>query len=372
MRSLRALGTASTLAVALTGCIGPEDASDDARAGVTRRYFVAAEEVDWDYAPDGYDVTMGRDFGEDASVFVAGNGVDRVGSVYRKAIFRQYSDDTFTTPVDRPEWAHAGLLGPVLRAAVGDTIEIVFENHTTMPTSMHPHGVRYDKASEGAGSNDGTTDAERGDDAVAPGERYVYRWEVPETAGPGPAEPSSKVWLYHSHADTVGDTNAGLIGAIVVTRANLADDTGAPVDVDREMVSLFAVLDENASRYADENRARFAPEADPEDEEFEESNLMHSINGRVFGNGDHPTMTEGDLVRWYLLDLGTEVDLHTPHWHGNTVMVTGERTDIVELLPASMKVADMQADNPGTWLYHCHVDDHIIAGMSTLYEVQRR
>jgi len=39
------------------------------------------------------------------------------------------------------------------------------------------------------------------------------------------------------------------------------------------------------------------------------------------------------------------------------------RTDNVELLPASMKVADMVADNPGTWLFHCHVAEHMMEGM---------
>lgn len=96
---------------------------------------------------------------------------------------------------------------------------------------------------------------------------------------------------------------------------------------------------------------------------------MHSINGYVCGNGPHPTMNQGERVRWYVTDLGTETDLHAPHWHGNTVVAYGHRTDVVELLPGSMLVADMAANNPGTWMYHCHVDDHITAGMSTLYVV---
>ena len=45
------------------------------------------------------------------------------------------------------------------------------------------------------------------------------------------------------------------------------------------------------------------------------------------------------------------------------------RTDVVSLLPASMVVADMVPDNPGTWLFHCHVNDHIAAGMLTRYRV---
>lgn len=45
------------------------------------------------------------------------------------------------------------------------------------------------------------------------------------------------------------------------------------------------------------------------------------------------------------------------------------RTDVTALLPAQMVVADMTADNPGIWLFHCHVNDHITAGMQTRYQV---
>jgi manganese oxidase len=45
------------------------------------------------------------------------------------------------------------------------------------------------------------------------------------------------------------------------------------------------------------------------------------------------------------------------------------RMDMLELLPGSMKVVDMQPDDLGTWMYHCHVNDHITAGMLALYTV---
>ena len=81
------------------------------------------------------------------------------------------------------------------------------------------------------------------------------------------------------------------------------------------------------------------------------------------------TMRRGERVRWYLMGMGTEVDLHTPHWHGNTVLIDGHRKDVTELFPATLEVADMRPDDAGTWLYHCHVGDHITAGMLALYNV---
>ena len=96
---------------------------------------------------------------------------------------------------------------------------------------------------------------------------------------------------------------------------------------------------------------------------------MHSVNGYVYGNQPVLTLRRGERVRWYVMSMGTEVDLHTPHWHGNDVTVNGMRMDVVSLLPAGMIAADMVPDNPGTWLFHCHVNDHIVAGMMTRYRV---
>ena len=75
-------------------------------------------------------------------------------------------------------------------------------------------------------------------------------------------------------------------------------------------------------------------------------------------------------MRWYLFGLGSETDFHTAHWHGLRVLDEGTRpADTIELLPGSMKVADMVADNPGDWLFHCHVGDHMANGMFALVSV---
>ena len=47
------------------------------------------------------------------------------------------------------------------------------------------------------------------------------------------------------------------------------------------------------------------------------------------------------------------------------------RTDVGALLPMGMFVADMTPDNPGKWLFHCHVSAHLRAGMQAFYTVER-
>ncbi|TAN47008.1 MAG: copper oxidase [Methylococcaceae bacterium] len=337
-----------------------------------RTYYIAAEEVLWDYAPSyPVDPMHGTEFGDKEKVFLEGNEKDRIGHRYYKTHFVEYTDAAFATPKPRgPEWLHLGLLGPVIRGSVGDTIKVVLKNKTdNLPVSLHPHGLFYRKNSEGTHYNDGTLGADKADDHVAPGQIYTYTWEVPERAGPAPEDQSSIVWLYHSHVDETADTNTGLVGPIIISRKGELDAKGKLRGIDREFVVLFSVFDENKSLLLEKNMEEFAPRIDPDDAEFQESNRMHAMNGYVYGNLPGLTMREGEKVRWYQLALGTEVDLHTPHWHGNTLTSDGHRIDVLNLLPATHATVDMTPDNPGVWMYHCHVNDHIEAGMMAAYTV---
>jgi hypothetical protein len=76
-------------------------------------------------------------------------------------------------------------------------------------------------------------------------------------------------------------------------------------------------------------------------EGFAAANFKASINGYMFANLPMPVMKRGERVRWYVMTLGGEVNIHTPHWHGNVVSINGHRTDIFSLLPAQFVSADM-------------------------------
>jgi len=353
--------------------------------GQTRNYYIAVDEVDWDYTPLGVDGMTGKPFDHMSAMYVE-SGKHQIGRVYRKAVYREYTDATFTTLKKRtPQWEHLGLLGPALHAEVGDTIKIFFKNNGTQSYSMHPHGVLYEKASEGAYYNDGANDPTH-NGVIAPGGTHTYIWEVPERAGPGPNDPSSVVWLYHSHNYEGHDTNAGLIGTIIVTRKGMARPDGTPKDVDDEFVTAFFLIDENNSWYLNHNIQAHTTDPKgvnkleniPADADgnfsivgsgFIASNIRLTINGYIFANMPVMTMKKGDHVRWYVISLGNGFNFHTPHWHGNTVTVNGSRTDVLSLAPAQMITADMVPDNVGTWMYHCHLSDHMEAGMMAMYKV---
>jgi FtsP/CotA-like multicopper oxidase with cupredoxin domain len=357
-------------------------------SGQTRTYYVAADEVVWDYAPSGRDEAMGMDFDPVARTFTE-PGPHKIGRVNKKAIYREYTDPTFTKLKARvPEDQYLGILGPIFHGEVGDTFKIVFKNNATHPYSMHPHGVLYEKDSEGADYNDNTSGADKADGCVAPGATHTYTWQVPERAGPGPNDPSSVFWLYHSHCDELRDVASGLFGGFVVTRRGMARPNGTPKDVEHEFVSMFIAINENESWYLDDNINAYCTDpkgvAKGESENlsatgiagtvastgFSDANIKWSINGYLYGNMPMMSMRKGDRVRWYVTTLGDFNNDHTPHWHGNTVLVGGQRTDVLSLTSAQMITAEMTPDAPGIWLYHCHISDHMLAGMVARYEVK--
>jgi len=375
------------LAVAASARDGMADEQVGGRHGRVRIHFIAAEEIEWDYGPAGRDEAMGHAFSDFEKGYME-PGPHRIGRVYKKCVYREYTDAKFNRLVERSgDQQYLGILGPILYAEVGDTLKIVFKNRASRPYSMHPHGVLYNKNSEGSMTNDGTTGDDKADDAVPPGASYTYIWEVAERAGPGPADPSSIVWLYHSHVDELRDIASGLFGAIVVSARGKARPDGHPSDVDREFVSMTITINENESWYLDENVQKYATDPGGVNRRestlngpdgilavglgrgFADINQRYSINGYMFGNMPMLMMKKGEHVRWYLVTLGDSNNVHTPHWHGNSVEFHGHRTDVVSLSPAEMETVDMVPDNPGIWLFHCHTSDHMAAGMVTRYQV---
>ncbi len=348
----------------------------------TRTYYIAADEVVWDYAPTGMNLLTDQPFGEVESHWVE-RGPTSIGHVYKKAIYREYTDSSFAELKPRlPEWEHLGILGPLLRAQVGDTIRIVYRNNVHFPTSLHPHGVFYNKDSEGTPYADATDERDKFDDGVPTGGTHVYVWPVPERAGPAQGDLSSVFWMYHSHTEEIKDVNAGLIGPMIVSAPGTLTADGRQTDVDREFIVAFAEMNENESWYIEDNIRTYAgdPDAVPIGRgPFGDvlagagidwgKNFMESMNGLIYGHLSGLTMRVGERVRWYIM-ASTNFEPHSPHWHGNTVTIREMRTDVAEILPMGMTVAEMEPDNPGIWLFHCHVSYHLMAGMQAVYTVE--
>ncbi|XP_066496065.1 hephaestin [Tiliqua scincoides] len=341
--------------------------------GATRVYFLAIHEVDWNYAPLGKNMVTGQRITNDpaASQFLQ-SSKNRIGSIYKKTVYKEYTDATYTSEIPKPAWL--GFLGPIIRAEVGDTIIVHLKNFAKRPFSIHPHGVFYAKDSEGSLYPDKSSGNLKKDDALAPGGNHTYTWTVPQDHGPTADDSACLTWIYHSHVNAPKDIATGLIGPLLICReGTLKSISQRRHDVDLDFFLMFSVIDENESWQLGDNIASFCEDpgsVDKDHEGFRESNKMHAINGYVFGNLPEISVCAGEHISWHLFGMGSEVDVHTAFFHGQTLTVRGHRTDVTSLFPATFVVAEMVPQSVGKWLLSCQVHDHLQGGMEALYTVR--
>ncbi|XP_066507693.1 ferroxidase HEPHL1 [Hoplias malabaricus] len=349
-------------------------------SAINRTFFIAIREENWDYSPGGLNRVNGKPAAEDqhASVFLL-QGPHRIGHVYKKAIFKEYTDGSYIHEIPKPSWL--GYLGPLLRAEVGDVIEIHLKNFASRTYSMHPHGVFYEKNSEGAMYPDGTSGAMKQDDGVAPGGTHTYRWTVKPEYAPTHGDPNCLTWAYHSHVVAPRDISSGLIGALLTCKKGTLKMTSGDgvkysevkrTDVDQDFLLMLSMVDENLSWYLEDNIETFCSDpagVDPADPDFIHSNKMNAINGYVYGNLPGINLCQNRTVSWHLLGMGNEVDVHSAYFHGHTLLMYGHRVDTVSLFPATFLTAEMTPMMTGTWLFNCQVNTHIQDGMQALFNV---
>lgn len=356
----------------VTKCDGKIHPVPSVSGGKKRTYYIAANEIPWNYGPTGMNNMTGENLtlaDSDSAVFFA-QGDQRIGGTYLKAIYEEYTSSSFTSKKNKP--GHLGFLGPVIRAEVGDIIEVVFKNNANHNYSIQPHGVFFNKSNEGALYQDHTSGAEKADDIVQPGHIYTYRWTVPEHVGPTNADAQCVTWLYYSSVDPVKDTYSGLFGPLLTCKKGSLNDDNTQKNIDKEFVLLFTVTDESGSWYHDENKkkAQNWQQINDEDEDYLESNKMHGVNGYLYANLPGLQMCLGDKISWHVIGLGNEVDMHTAYFYGNTFLHDGSVKDTLSLLPGVFATLTMTPDNAGEWALVCRTNDHYSAGMQAKYTVR--
>lgn len=235
---------------------------------------------------------------------------------------------------------NAQIPGPTIDVKAGDHVVIHLTNKTKEPHSIHTHVVKF------TSENDGT------DASVAhPGETKTVEWDA-VYAGTFP---------YHDHGHEAEGVALGLFGALVV---HAPDE--APANE-----HLVVLADFDPARYQS-----LPGVADPVTGEFPDGGTyhgghqyMHTINGRGYEDAIPPfTGKVGELSRWRVVSIGQE--FHTWHIHGHRWLDgAGQVTDNVQLGPGLYTTFEFREDNPGSWLVHCHVPNHMEGGMVTRYIV---
>ena len=89
--------------------------------------------------------------------------------------------------------------GPELRAKVGDTLIIHYENHLDHPSGIHWHGIELDNASDGTPLTQ---------NMVPPGGKFLYKFIVPR---------AGVYWYHPHHHSSTNQVFKGLYGSLIVT-----------------------------------------------------------------------------------------------------------------------------------------------------------
>jgi manganese oxidase len=283
--------------------------------GIRREYWIQAETARWAITPNQKDEWHGRATGG-RNVFTA--------FVYRAmtAGFADYLVDHPTIP------------GPLLTGEVGDVLVVHFRNADTklnQAVTMHPHGVKYNPEYDGAYMGEFTRDG----GFVAPGESFTYQWEcTPDSVG---------AWPYHDHGPNhTLNSFRGLFGPIIIrARGDKRPD---------RVHNLFA--------------HQLAPPVTRLERNF------HCFNGRAYA-GNTPTLTAKPGEDVEVNVFGQDSNFHTFHIHGHRWKdAAGAFTDNPGFGANECVRARFTEDNPGRWLYHCHVFSHQDVGMAGWYLVE--
>jgi ZIP family zinc transporter len=214
--------------------------------------------------------------------------------------------------------------GPTMVVRQGDTVAIDYTNDGAIPDTIHLHGIHDIPVSmDGVGGIS--------QPLVPHGGRYVYRFVARH---PG-------TFIYHTHDDEAM-LDSGLYGAIIVQPAHPRPVTSGLGGDFLEVLSSWQV------RSGAEN-------------EF-------TINGKEYPATQPIEVHEGERFRIRWINISGE-EFHTMHTHGHYQRIVARDAEPVNyrdiedtvLLGPGQRVDVVVKANaqPGTWLVHCHVLDHI-------------
>lgn len=209
--------------------------------------------------------------------------------------------------------------GPRIDVEAGDDVRIVLHNEMAVPTALHFHHLTVPNDMDGV---PGLTQ-----DSVLPGESFAYEFTI--------SDDDVGSQMYHSHFDSAHQVPSGLLGALIIRNDALEADLGVD-EVDHDLVMVLG-----------------------------DGPLGYALNGKSFPATEPLVVAQGDTVRVRYYNEGLEV--HPMHLHGvrQTVVARDGRPlaspyeeDNVLVAPGDRVDVVIEATEPGTWAWHCHILTH--------------
>ncbi len=215
--------------------------------------------------------------------------------------------------------------GPMIRVRVGDKIKIIVKNELPQETTVHWHGLAVPN------SEDGVPNITQ--KPIPPGGSHIYTFKVtPQMEG---------THLYHTHFNDTFQMDMGLHGLLIVDPAEKAKQ---PYDVE----AFYEMASFKVGGSDQEN--------------------VFTLDGKSFPEAPVLKVPIGARVILRLVNASGEND-HVMHLHGYTfkvVALDGNPLDqpyeanTVNLGPSQTADIAFKAVNPGIWMFHCHILDHMI------------
>lgn len=223
-------------------------------------------------------------------------------------------------------WGYNGqTAGPLIRVRVGDKVEVVVHNHLPDATTVHWHGLAVPNAMDGV---PGVTQ-----NSIPPGGTFTYKFTVtPQMIG---------THYYHSHYNDLFQVDHGLYGPLIVDPATPTQH----YDVD----ALYIIGGWNIAG-GEDNEDGF------------------TLDGKPYPNSPQLNVKLGQTVRIRLINA-CGISEHAMHLHGYTFQVIAidgnpvakpQSQNTVTLLPGETMDIAFKANNPGRWMFHCHILDHVM------------
>jgi plastocyanin len=225
-------------------------------------------------------------------------------------------------------WAYNGIVpGPRIDLDVGDRIAVEVTNELPISTDVHWHGIDVPNDQDGV--------APLTQQLIGPGETYTYRFTVTEPA----------VTMYHAHAHGHEAVPNGLFGTIFIGDMPLpAGQTVSGIEIpdDIELAEDFPMVLNDAGV------------------------IGLTLDGKSFP-ATAPVVAEvGDWIQVSYYNEGLQV--HPMHLHGFEQIVIAKdgepldhpyAADTVLVGPGERYTVIFNASDPGTWVWHCHILNHV-------------
>ena len=241
-------------------------------------------------------------------------------------------------------WTYNGMVpAPAIRVEVGDQVRVILDNQLPLGTDIHWHGVKVPNAMDGV--------APITQPLVKPGETFTYEFEATEPA----------IAMYHAHAHGHLQVPNGLFGTFIIGDTPLpAGQTVSGVEIpdDIEIAHEIPMVLNDAGVIGLTLNAKSFPATEPYVGKVGDWVVVHYFNE---GMQAHP-MHQHQFPQLVFAKDGIPLD--NPYWGDTINIAPGERYSVL-----------FQLSDPGTWVWHCHILNHVesdqgMFGMVTAWIVE--